>query len=127
MNNELGKISTWFKANKLSLNVSKTKFSLFHPNSKKRFVPADLPLLKIDNTRIIRDHITKFLGVLIDENLTWQPHISHISTKISKSIGILYKASPFLNKSLLKQLHAEKLDLFVFLFLENQTQHTGSR
>ena len=105
MNDELGNISTWFKANKLSLNVSKTKFSLFHPNSKKRFVPADLPLLKIDDTRIIRDPITKFLGVLIDENLTWQPHISHISTKISKSIGILYKASPFLNKSLLKQLY----------------------
>ena len=35
MNIELIKVSTWFKANKLSLNVTKTKFTLFHPISKK--------------------------------------------------------------------------------------------
>ena len=46
MNIELDKISTWFKANKLSLNVSKTKFTLFHSSGKKRLIPADLPPLK---------------------------------------------------------------------------------
>ena len=105
MNIELDKISTWFKANKLSLNVSKTKFTLFHSSGKKRLIPADLPPLKIDNTYIRRDIVTKFLGVLIDENLNWKAQIAHVSSKISKSIGILYKATPILNKSLLKQLY----------------------
>ena len=36
MNCELNKISLWFKASKLSLNLAKTKYSLFHPASKKR-------------------------------------------------------------------------------------------
>ena len=33
-----------------------------------------------------------FLGVILDENLTWKPHIANVSRKISKSIGIIYKA-----------------------------------
>ena len=41
MNLELNKVSTWFRANKLSLNAIKTKFSLFHPLHKKRQVPKD--------------------------------------------------------------------------------------
>ena len=31
----------------------------------------------------------KFLGVLIDKNLTWRPHIDHIASKISKIVGII--------------------------------------
>ena len=34
-----------------------------------------------------------FLGVILDENLTWKPHIANVSRKISKSIGIINKAS----------------------------------
>ena len=37
MNCELNEISLWFKANKLSLNLTKTKFALFHPASKEEF------------------------------------------------------------------------------------------
>ena len=36
MNNELKSVSTWFKANKLSINIDKTKWTIFHPTSKKR-------------------------------------------------------------------------------------------
>ena len=38
-------VSKWFKANKLSLNVSKTKWSLFHPERKKRYIAKELPNL----------------------------------------------------------------------------------
>ena len=49
MNVELENVSTWFKSNKLSLNVDKTKWSLFHPFSKRQFLPQTLLtfLLKI--------------------------------------------------------------------------------
>ena len=71
MNNELSKVSVWFKANKLSLNKSKTKYYLFHSPSKKRFLPDILPVLKVKETQITRDPVTKFLGIFIDENLSW--------------------------------------------------------
>ena len=99
MNDELKNVSIWFKANKLSLNITKTKFSLFHPSRKKRNIPVNLPKLEIDNTKIKRECVTKFLGLLIDENLTWKPHIDSVNTKISKSVGILYKSRNMLNKT----------------------------
>ena len=78
MNKELKSVSTWFKANKLSINIDKTKWTIFYPTSKKRFMPT-----------LKRETVTTFLGVFIDENATWKPNINTISTKISKSIGIL--------------------------------------
>ena len=52
MNFELQKVSTWFKSNKLSLNTDKTKWSIFHPLSNKRFLPQNLPHLYIDEINI---------------------------------------------------------------------------
>jgi hypothetical protein len=105
MNNELKSITTWFEANKLSLNEKKTKYSIFHTVSKKKNITNNLPILELNNVEIKRDIVTKFLGILIDENLSWKPQIDHIKNKISKSIGILYNAAYLLKKSLLKQLY----------------------
>ena len=82
MNCELTEISLWFKANKLSLKLTKTIYSLFHPASKKRFLREPLPFLKLDNIVIERENVTNILGVLIDENLSWKQHINDVSTKI---------------------------------------------
>ena len=79
MNTEIRKVSKWFKANKLSLNLTKTKWTLFHSSNKKRFIPQILPDLFIDDFKIQRDTVTKFLGVVIDENLTWKYHIDYVS------------------------------------------------
>ena len=46
----------------------------------------------MDNIVIERENVTKFLGVLTDENLSWKQHINNAGTKISKSTGILYKS-----------------------------------
>ena len=45
----------------------------------------------MDNIVIERENDTKFLDVLIDDNLLWEQHINDISTKIQKNIGIPYK------------------------------------
>jgi len=105
MTNELKKVSDWFKINRLSLNTAKTKWTLFHPLNKKNTIPHLLPDLYIDNVIIKREKITKFLGIYIDENLTWKHHINIISSRISKCIGILYKARNILNKQQLTQLY----------------------
>ena len=99
MNVELENVSTWYKSNKLSLNVDKTKWRLFHPLSKRQFLPQTLLNLLIEDIYIKREHVTKFLGVFIDENLSWKQHIEILSSKISKSIVILYKSRNVLSKS----------------------------
>ena len=105
VNNQLKNIHEWFKANKLSLNIYKTKYSFFHSVRKKNDIPLRLPQLCINHTEIKRESSIKFLGVLLDENLTWKPHIETIKRKISKNIGIIYKARYALNKSSLKQIY----------------------
>ena len=98
VNDELIKINEWFSANKLSLNVEKTKFSLFHKLGKKYSIPSHLPTLKINNHDIERVNTMKFLGVLLDDNLSWKEHIKYLENKIAKNIGLMYRAKPFLDK-----------------------------
>ena len=59
----------------------------------------------MDNIATERENFTKFLGVLIDENLSWKQNINDVSTKISKIIGILYKSRGIVKQPLLKQLY----------------------
>ena len=70
LNEELMNINDWFMANKLFLNVGKTKYSLFHKPSRVDDLPLKLPKLSINNQEIKRASYTKFLGVLLDENLS---------------------------------------------------------
>ena len=69
VNNELHKIGKWFKANRLSLNIKKTKYTFFHKNSVKENTPLKLPELKITNKEVKRLNASEFLGVLLDENI----------------------------------------------------------
>jgi len=85
-NQEIQKISDWLKVNKLSLNIKKTHFVLFH--FRQKYIPNNL-CLKIDNSVIEKVSYTKFLGIVLHENLTWQTHIQTLERKISKNAGIL--------------------------------------
>ena len=105
MNKELKSVFTWFKINKLSINIDKTKLTIFYPTSKKRFMNTKFLELFIDGITLERETVTKFLGVIIDENVTWKAHINTISTKISKSIGILYRARLIIPRKQLNQLY----------------------
>ena len=87
VNRELSKLSQWFAAKRLSLNIGKTKHALFHPIRKK--VPTYPPQIFIDNHNIERNKVNNFLGILMHENRTWDDNIRYIKQKVSKSIGIL--------------------------------------
>ena len=90
LNEELLKLTTWCQANKLSINYSKSKFMVFKPRQKRQNLDIKL---EISNCAIERVRDTIFLGVILDENLTWKHHIANVARKISKSIGVIYKSS----------------------------------
>ena len=104
-NIELEKIAIWFQADKLSLNESKTKFTLFHKSWDKDNLPLKLPILKINNFEIKRTTSIKLLGIMVDENLTWNDHIHILENKLSKNIGLLYRAKPYLDKNTMTTLY----------------------
>ena len=88
--------SDWFAANKLSLDGTKTNFMVFRPWQKK-FLMGKKEITWVSGTL--------FLGVLLDECLSWKSHISQVPHKIFESIGIIFKSSFFLSKVSLRTLY----------------------
>ena len=113
VNQELQKINEWFEANKLSLNVEKTKYSLFHKPSRKDDLPLLLPRLLIKKHKVERVKSIQFLGVLLDENLSWKDHITYVENKITKNIGLLYRAKLFLGKNPLLTLYYSHIHTYL--------------
>ncbi len=87
LHNELANVSNWLKLNKLSLNVQKCKYIIFHMPT----IHVNALHLVINGAGIDRVLNFQFLGLTLDENLNWKGHINKLSNKISKSIGIINK------------------------------------
>ena len=102
LNTELEKVSQWLYANKLSLNIDKTSFVVFH--SPQRRILHNMNL-RISNTSIKSDTCVKYLGLILDSNLNWKAYIHELSKKISRGIGVLSKLRYYVKKNILKQLY----------------------
>ena len=101
-NKELRKLFTWLIVNRLSLNIDKRNFLVFHPYNK----PVKQRItIKIHKNAITEKGHIKYLGVMIDATLTWKAQIEKICNTISRSIGVLYKIKPFVNLKILKTLY----------------------
>ena len=90
MNYDMNLIQSWLSANKLTLNVKKTKYMLIGSQFKLSQINSDFTV-KVNNTPLERVIKHKSLGVQIDESLNWRPHINTISKKISAGIAFLEK------------------------------------
>ena len=112
-NHELEKISLWFIANRLSLNIKKTKYTLFHRKSVRDNIPLKLPDLKIANNSNKRTTSIKFLGAIIDENITWEDHINPIEKKLEKNLGLLYQVKHILENESLKTIYFSYIHLYL--------------
>ena len=108
-NTEMDKLYDWFCANLLSLNPQKTKYIVI----KAPRVKCDLTGLNIsiNGTPLSRvgtgcaEQSTKFLGVHIDDTLSWKSHMDYINKKISKSLYIIRQASRLLSTECLRTLY----------------------
>lgn len=87
LNSELTKLSNWIRSNRLTINVSKT-FYMVSCGVNNNLENINV---KIDNFVLSKVNHIKFLGVIIDEKLTWKQHLLSVCTKISQITGILYR------------------------------------
>ena len=86
MSDDLQMVSEWLIANQLTLNISKTHYIIF----STREVPNNLQIT-IGQHTLERQKSGKFLGVILDEKLTFKEHISAITVKVSKVVGLFYR------------------------------------
>ena len=90
VNTEVQKLHHWFIANKLTLNLTKTKFMIF---SKKRVKKTLEKRFKVNINQYGIKQVSEFtyLGVILDNKLNWHSHIQYMCTKLAKAAGIIYK------------------------------------
>ena len=129
INKELSEICNWFKANKLSVNASKTNYMMLGTsNTTNKYTygnvessddgRTDIDIntgehttitqkinVIFDDVSLERVNSTKFLGVIIDENLNWKHHIDAISKTISRNIGMLTKLKHYVPGYILYSLY----------------------
>ena len=101
LNTELCKITHWLSANKLSLNVNKTKCMVFHSDKKKILYPK----LFIDAIEIERVDYFNFLGLQLNLTLKWNNQLCCVSLKISKITCLLHKLKSEYPTSTLKSIY----------------------
>lgn len=102
VNNEINKIYDWLLLNKLSLNISKTKFMIFH--TPKKYIKHYR--LKIAGIEIDQVDEFNFLGIILDKHLSWKPHMHKVSLKLSQTVGILNRLKRFLPTIILKTIYS---------------------
>ena len=77
MNRELKKVRKCLDANSLSLNIDKTNFFVvFHSPQIKLVKPV---IIRFDKKKIKRESCVKFLGIMLDANLSWKFHIAELA------------------------------------------------
>ena len=105
LNTELKCAVDWLKANRLSLNVKKSKLLIFH--SKRKKIDYESFSIKLGGSKLTPVKNVKYLGVMIDNFLSWDDHIIDLSKALSRSNGILAKLRHYIpKKSLLTVYYA---------------------
>jgi len=90
-NREMTKVMDWLTANKLSLNISKTKDMLI----TNKHISTEFLVINVNRNRIERVLTYKYLGVSGDEKLTWKEHCKQLCCTISKYVDIMYKVEHY--------------------------------
>ena len=101
INNNLLLISDYLKLNKLSLNVEKTKAMLFRTTQRQ----VSYPKIYIEGKEIEFVKEFNYLGILLDVHLNFKSHVTMISNKISRAVGIMSKLKNFIPKSALLHIY----------------------
>ena len=106
MHEELEKVKNWCHVNKLSINVTKTNYMIIK-SSRKKDATIGVKFKNFDGSfqLLERKKCIKYLGVMIDEHLTWKNQVSFIRARISRNIGIISKPIYYSSIQQLKQIY----------------------
>ena len=111
INRELLKVKSWLEVNKLAPNVKKTNYVI--SCLPRRRVMENVSI-KFGKKPVSRYGHVKFLGIIIDENLSWKYHITELTKKLSTTSGIFIKIRHFLPLDILKNLYYSIFSSFSF-------------
>lgn len=99
INDDLQRVCEWLHCNRLSINVQKTNYMII----TNRSIPPGAPV-KMGSSVLLPVNKAKFLGVTIDDRLTFSDHVQGVVGRLSRGLGVMRKLSSVLPPSTLKSL-----------------------
>ena len=102
VNLDLKFLCKWLKANKISLNASKTELIIFR--DPRKISTYDLKI-KIDGKKLFPSKFVKYLGIYIDRHLSWQQQEKDMHSRLSRAIGMLCKIRHFVKFETLRMIY----------------------
>lgn len=125
INHDLNKIYDWLNFHKLSLNMEKTSYMIISLKPLQNVSPDVI----LNGIKITKSNCYKYLGVIIDENLTFNRHLEYIQKKLYKKLGVfkrinnkLSKASKIIFYKSLVAPHFDYCSTILFIMNKSQTE-----
>ena len=110
VNQEPKKVKLWLNSNKVALNIGKTNFVFLHSPQKQ--LSGNIKL-RIGKQEIQRTKYVKFLGILMDEHLSWKYHTVELCKKLSRASSIFFKVCHYCPLPTLISLHKSLFSSFL--------------
>ena len=96
-------VNEWFIANKLTLNVDKTSFIIFR--SKRNNINNLPDTISHENIKIKRETKIKYLGLILEEHLSWNQHVNEICNKLKCFFPLFYNIRQYLEKENIRNIY----------------------
>ena len=121
LNQDLDRLAQWLYEHKLTLNVSKSKFMLIG-GPRKLNTLAEFTLT-IKEKELDRVNSYKYLGVIINENLSWTDYVDYIKNKVSQRLGVLQRIKHLLPRDT-RELFVKAMVLPILDYADVVQHHT---
>ena len=102
INRDINLANEWIRANKLSLNVSKTEIIVFKRKNKNITKYLNFPM---SGQKIKLNKQVEYFGVILQDDLYWNSHLFNLEKKLSRVIGLLSKVRHCVSKYLLRSIY----------------------
>ena len=102
VNFDLSNLVQWLRGNKISLNVNKTEIVVFRSPTKQIYKNLNF---RLSGQKIEPKHCTKYLGVIIDEHLSFNEYMNTLKQKHNRASGILAKLRYYVTADVLKTIY----------------------
>ena len=112
LRNELQDVIDWLRQNKLSLNVTKCEYMLLGSNKQLGKI-SEIDDLKVGKDEIKRVRKTRYLGLTIDETLSWNQQYKIVKGKVKGDLDSIRKLRQMLPQSKLLQVYQALVESYL--------------